>query len=75
MSSKEVVEVLWNAGARLYTMPSEAHSGEYIAQLADMDSIVLKGDAEVSQPQSSKRKSWPLSLKAVRVCFLRALTI
>ncbi|ETW83629.1 hypothetical protein HETIRDRAFT_311767 [Heterobasidion irregulare TC 32-1] len=75
VSSKEVMKVLWDAGARLYTMPSEAHSGECIAQLADMDSMVLIGDAEVSQPQSSRRKGWPLSLKTVRVCFLRALII
>ena len=56
--SAEVSKVLWDAGARFYTMPSEAHSEEYIDRLQDMDSKTIGENTDALEPHSSKRRSW-----------------
>ena len=53
-----VAKILWDAGARLYTMPSEAHSEEYIARLPKMNSMMLDGTAKAPDAHSSRRRSW-----------------
>ena len=53
-----VVTILWDAGARLYTMPSEAHSEEYIARLPKMDLMMMNEPAKTLETRSSKRRSW-----------------
>ena len=53
-----VVTILWDAGARLYTMPSEAHSEEYIVRLPKMDLMMMDEPAETPETRSSKRRSW-----------------
>ena len=53
-----VAKILWDAGARLYTMPSEAHSEEYIARLPKMNSMMLDGTAKAPDARSSRRRSW-----------------
>lgn len=55
--SKEVTKVLMDAGARLYTMPSEAYSEEYIYQPLDMGSMTFERNAETPKPHSSRRQS------------------
>ena len=56
--NSQVVKMLWDAGVRLYTMPSAVHSEEYIAQLPKMNSTVLDESAKAPNIRSSRRRSW-----------------
>ena len=52
--NSRVAKMLWDAGARLYTMPSAVHSEEYIAQLPKMNSMVLDESAKAPNICSSR---------------------
>lgn len=56
--SKAVAKMLWDVGARLYTMPSQAHSQQHITRLLERELMMLEGIPEASQTCSRGRQSW-----------------